>query len=63
MKQPLTDMQAGIIKLLAMGKNTAEISAQFHITPQSVRSHINQALKRTGARSKNGARRFLLVGG
>jgi len=49
---PLSDREAEIIRLIALGESGPEIADQLHITHNTVRTHVRNAMTKTGARSR-----------
>ena len=43
---PLTDREREVITLIALGKETDEIAAELHISRETVRSHVRNAMAR-----------------
>jgi PAS domain S-box-containing protein len=49
---PLTKREQEIVRLRALGEVTPEICAELHIAPDTVRSHVRNAMAKTGARTR-----------
>jgi PAS domain S-box-containing protein len=49
---PLTAREREIIHRIALGDVTAEICAELHIAPDTVRNHVRNAMAKTGARTR-----------
>jgi PAS domain S-box-containing protein len=50
--QPLTPREREIVHLIALGRVTPEICAELHIAPDTSRSHVRNAMAKTGARTR-----------
>jgi PAS domain S-box-containing protein len=48
----LTPREDEIVRLVALGRTNNEIAAQLHLSPETVRSHIRNAMEKTGARNR-----------
>jgi DNA-binding CsgD family transcriptional regulator len=48
----LSDRETEIIRLIALGESGPEIADQLHITHNTVRTHVRNAMTKTGARSR-----------
>jgi len=48
----LSDREAEIVRLVALGETGPEIAEQLHISHNTVRTHIHNAMVKTGARSR-----------
>jgi DNA-binding CsgD family transcriptional regulator len=48
----LSDRELEIVKLVALGETGPEIAEQLHISHNTVRTHVNNAMVKTGARSR-----------
>jgi PAS domain S-box-containing protein len=48
----LTTREREVITLIAMGRDTNEIAAQLHIAPETVRTHVRNAMSKLGARTR-----------
>jgi DNA-binding CsgD family transcriptional regulator len=48
----LSDRELEIVRLIALGESGPEIAEQLHITHNTVRTHVRNAMKKTGARSR-----------
>jgi PAS domain S-box-containing protein len=49
---PLTNREREVVTLIALGHDTAEIARQLHISPETVRTHVRNAMARLGARTR-----------
>jgi PAS domain S-box-containing protein len=49
---PLSPRETEIVRLVALGMTGREIAAELHITHHTVRTHVRNAMLRTGARSR-----------
>jgi PAS domain S-box-containing protein len=43
-EQTLTRREREIVTLIALGRDTAEIAAELHVSPETVRSHVRNAM-------------------
>jgi DNA-binding NarL/FixJ family response regulator len=48
----LTPRELGVIQVVAMGKDTAEIAQMLHISPATVRTHVRNAMAKVGAHTR-----------
>jgi DNA-binding NarL/FixJ family response regulator len=48
----LSDREVEIVRLVALGETGPEIAEQLHISHNTVRTHIHNAMVKTGARSR-----------
>jgi len=48
----LTKREQEIVRLIALGEVTPEICAELHIAPDTVRTHVRNAMAKTGARTR-----------
>ena len=51
-KEPLSPREVEIVRLVALGMTAREIAAELHITHHTVRTHVRNAMRKTGARSR-----------
>ncbi len=51
-KEPLSSRELEVVRLVALGMTAREIAAELHITHHTVRTHIRNAMGKTGARSR-----------
>jgi len=51
-RQPLTSREVDVVRLLALGVDGEEIGRQLHISPETVRTHVRNAMIRRGARTR-----------
>jgi PAS domain S-box-containing protein len=49
---PLTDREREIVTLIALGHETAQIAEELHISPETVRTHVRNAMSRLGAHTR-----------
>lgn len=49
---PLTSREREIVTLIALGRETAEIAAELHISAETVRSHVRNAMGKLGAHTR-----------
>jgi PAS domain S-box-containing protein len=49
---PLTTREREVVTLIALGHDTAEIAKELHISPETVRTHVRNAMARLGARTR-----------
>ena len=54
-ESPLTDRQVEVLRLLVEGKSNKEIARTLEITTPTVKLHVNQILRRLGARNRTEA--------
>ncbi|WGM40958.1 response regulator transcription factor [Caulobacter sp. NIBR1757] len=54
-ESPLTDRQVEVLRQLVEGKSNKEIARLLEITTPTVKLHVNQILKRLGARNRTEA--------
>ncbi|MFD6423282.1 response regulator [Streptomyces sp. NPDC060198] len=59
----LTPREAEVLALIAEGLNNAEISRRLHVSPATVKTHINNLFAKTGARDRAQAVRYAYVRG
>jgi PAS domain S-box-containing protein len=48
----LTEREREVVRRIALGEVTAEICAELHIAPDTVRTHVRNAMTKTGARTR-----------
>jgi len=48
---PLTSREREVVRLIALGETTPDICAALFIAPDTVRSHVRNAMAKTGART------------
>jgi PAS domain S-box-containing protein len=48
----LTDREREVVTLIAMGLDTGDIAGELHISPETVRTHVRNAMTKTEARSR-----------
>jgi PAS domain S-box-containing protein len=49
---PLTAREREVVRLIALGETTPQICAALFIAPDTVRSHVRNAMAKTGARTR-----------
>jgi PAS domain S-box-containing protein len=49
---PLTSREREVITLIALGNETAQIAEKLHISPDTVRTHVRNAMSKLGARTR-----------
>jgi PAS domain S-box-containing protein len=49
---PLTHREREVITLIALGRETPEIARELHISPETVRTHVRNAMSKLGARTR-----------
>jgi PAS domain S-box-containing protein len=49
---PLTSREREVITLIALGDETAQIAEKLHISPDTVRTHVRNAMSKLGARTR-----------
>jgi PAS domain S-box-containing protein len=49
---PLTEREREVVTLIALGRETAEIAQELHISPETVRTHVRNAMSRLGAHTR-----------
>jgi DNA-binding CsgD family transcriptional regulator len=48
----LTQREREVVRLVALGSNTRAIAAELHVSPDTIRSHVRNAMAKTGARTR-----------
>jgi PAS domain S-box-containing protein len=48
----LTNRERQVVRLIADGLDTAEIAAALHVSPNTIRSHVRNAMSKLGARTR-----------
>ncbi len=48
----LTTREREVVTLIALGRDTAQIAEQLHISPETVRTHVRNAMSKLGARTR-----------
>ena len=51
-RAPLTDREREVVQMVALGRTGPEIAAELQISHHTVRTHIRNAMRRVGARSR-----------
>jgi PAS domain S-box-containing protein len=49
---PLTKREREIVTLIAVGRETAQIAGELHISPETVRTHVRNAMSKLGAHTR-----------
>ena len=49
---PLTPRENEIVRLVAFGRTNDEIAGELYVSPETVRSHVRNAMEKTGARNR-----------
>ncbi len=49
---PLTEREREIVTLIALGRETAQIAEELHISRETVRTHVRNAMSRLGAHTR-----------
>ena len=49
---PLTNREREVVTLIALGRETGEIAKELHISPETVRTHVRNAMSRLGAHTR-----------
>jgi PAS domain S-box-containing protein len=49
---PLTRREREVVTMISLGKETAEIAAELHISSETVRTHVRNAMAKLGARTR-----------
>jgi PAS domain S-box-containing protein len=49
---PLTHREREVVTLIALGRETPEIARELHISPETVRTHVRNAMSKLGARTR-----------
>lgn len=49
---PLTNREREVITLIALGDESAQIAEKLHISPDTVRTHVRNAMTKLGARTR-----------
>jgi PAS domain S-box-containing protein len=48
----LTNRERQVVTLIALGHETSEIAEELHISPETVRTHVRNAMSKLGARTR-----------
>jgi PAS domain S-box-containing protein len=48
----LTERERQVVTLIALGRQTGEIAKELHISPETVRTHVRNAMSKLGARTR-----------
>ena len=49
---PLTARESEVVQLVALGKTGTDIAAELHLSPETVRTHVRNAMAKTGTRTR-----------
>jgi PAS domain S-box-containing protein len=49
---PLTSREREVVTLIALGRDSAQIAEELHISPETVRTHVRNAMSKLGARTR-----------
>jgi DNA-binding NarL/FixJ family response regulator len=49
---PLTRREREIVTMIALGKETPQIAQELHIAPDTVRTHVRNAMSKLGAHTR-----------
>ena len=49
---PLTNRERQVVTLIALGRETTQIAGELHISPETVRTHVRNAMSKLGARTR-----------
>jgi len=50
--RPLTPREREVVTLIAMGRETAQIAQELHVSPETVRTHVRNAMTKLGAHTR-----------
>ena len=50
--RPITDTQARVARLVALGRTNREVGGELHISPKTVEWHLSQIYRALGVRSR-----------
>lgn len=59
----LTARERAVIDLVATGNETAQIAGRLYISPETVRTHVRNAMEKVGARTRAQLVAIVLTGG
>ena len=48
----VTDREADVLRLVAVGISNKEIASRLHLSPRTVEKHVENLLRKTGSRSR-----------
>jgi DNA-binding NarL/FixJ family response regulator len=48
----LTERESEVVTLIAMGLDTGDIAAELHISPETVRTHVRNAMGKLGVHTR-----------
>jgi PAS domain S-box-containing protein len=51
-EESLTNREREVVTLIALGGDTSEIAERLHISPETVRTHVRNAMTKLGARTR-----------
>ncbi len=49
---PLTPREREVVTLIAMGRETSQIAQELHVSPETVRTHVRNAMSKLGAHTR-----------
>ena len=49
---PLTRREREVVRLVARGAQNCEVAAQLYVSPETVRSHVRNAMRKTNTRTR-----------
>lgn len=49
---PLTPREREVVTLIAMGRETGQIAQELHVSPETVRTHVRNAMSKLGAHTR-----------
>ncbi len=49
---PLTPREREVVSLIAMGRETSQIAQELHVSPETVRTHVRNAMAKLGAHTR-----------
>jgi PAS domain S-box-containing protein len=51
-RPPLTARESEVVQLVALGKTGTDIATELHLSPETVRTHVRNAMAKTGTRTR-----------
>ena len=52
MREPLTDREAEVVRLVALGRTNAEIAAELYVSLSTVKTHLSSVQLKLAARNR-----------
>ncbi|WP_019070861.1 response regulator transcription factor [Streptomyces hokutonensis] len=52
LREPLTDREAGVVRLVALGRTNAEIAAELYVSLSTVKTHLSSVQLKLAARNR-----------